>query len=99
MPSLPLRHPSAPCVLLLLVLGLLAACDRREEGVEGDLSPETGLTTPVPQETPPSDPASGTATTEPDAAAQDDTAQDDTAQDDTAQDDTAQEPEQPAPER
>ena len=38
--SHPLCHP-APCAMLLLVLGLAAGCDRREEGVEGDLSPET----------------------------------------------------------
>jgi len=50
----------------LLAIGLAcagSACDRRAEGVEGDLSPETGVTTPTPQETPPSDPPSGTATT------------------------------------
>ena len=57
----------APFALPLLALCLAAACDRREEAVEGDLSPETGITTPTPQETPPSDPASGSGTTEPDA--------------------------------
>lgn len=52
----------------LLAIGLacaVSACDRRAEGVGGDLSPETGVTTPTPQETPPSDPPSGTATTPP----------------------------------
>ena len=52
----------------LFAIGLAcaaSACDRRAEGVEGDLSPETGITTPTPQETPPSDPPSGTATTPP----------------------------------
>ena len=86
--SHPLCHP-APCALLLLVLGLAAGCDRREEGVEGDLSPETGLTTPAPQETPPSDPASGSATTGPD----------DAARSGAAQDAAAREQGEPAPER
>jgi hypothetical protein len=71
MPSRP--PPPAPsahrALLLVLALCLAAACDRREEGVEGDLSPETGITTPTPQETPPSDPASGSGTPEPDAEA------------------------------
>jgi len=39
----------------------LAGCDRRAAGEQGDLSPETGVTTPAPQDTPPSDPPSGTA--------------------------------------
>ena len=69
---MPSRQPSsvprAFRALLLLAVCLAAACDRREEGVEGDLSPETGITTPTPQETPPSDPASGSGTTEPDPA-------------------------------
>ena len=58
--------PSSRSWLLAIGLACAAsACDRRAEGVEGDLSPETGITTPVPQETPPSDPPSGTATTPP----------------------------------
>ena len=59
--------PFAPArlALPLLVLCLAGACDRREEGIDGDLSPETGITTPTPQETPPSDPASGSGTTGP----------------------------------
>lgn len=39
----------------------LSACDRRAQGESGDLSPETGATTPVPSESQPSDPRSGTA--------------------------------------
>ena len=60
-------RPPARLALPLLAFCLACACDRREEAVEGDLSPETGLTTPAPQETPPSDPASGSGTTPPDA--------------------------------
>jgi len=67
--------PSSRSWLLAIGLACAAsACDRRAEGVEGDLSPETGITTPVPQETPPSDPPSGTATTPPDATPPDDEA-------------------------
>ena len=76
---MPVRHSpgtTTRSALLLLAIGLACACDRREQGVEGDLSPETGLTTPAPQETPPSDPASGSATTVPDDTAEDDTGQD-----------------------
>jgi len=61
--------PAHRALLLLLALCLAGSCDRREEGVEGDLSPETGITTPTPPETPPSDPASGSGTTAPDAEA------------------------------
>jgi hypothetical protein len=46
---------------LVFVLLFAGACDRRAAGEQGDLSPETGATTPAPQDTPPSDPASGTA--------------------------------------
>ena len=61
--------PAHRALLLLLALCLAAACDRREEGVGGDLSPETAIPTPTPQDTPPSDPASGSGTTEPDGEA------------------------------
>lgn len=76
------RQPlSATYVLLLLASCLACACDRREQGVEGDLSPETGLTTPAPHETPPSDPASGSATTPADDTTGDDHTEGDAAAD------------------
>lgn len=51
-----------PILLVLLSASLcVVACDRRAVGEQGDLSPETGATTPAPQDTPPSDPPSGTA--------------------------------------
>ena len=75
MPVHPFAGTSARHAFLLLATCLACACDRREQGVEGDLSPETGLTTPAPQETPPSDPASGSATTIPDDTTQDETAE------------------------
>ena len=62
----PSVRPVGQLAPVLLVLCLAGACDRREQGVDGDLSPETGLTDPAPQDTPPSDPASGTDTTGPD---------------------------------
>ena len=46
---------------LLFACLCAGACDRRASGEQGDLSPETGATTPAPQDTPPSDPPSGTA--------------------------------------
>lgn len=58
--------PRKPAVLLLslaIVVGL-AACDRRAEGESGDLSPDTGATTPT-AETPTNDPDSGTASVPP----------------------------------
>lgn len=64
------RPPLRSVRLVLLALCLAGACDRREDAVEGDLSPETGITTPTPQETPPSDPASGSGTGEPHASAE-----------------------------
>ena len=67
-PSNPGNATWPRCLVVLLAIGLAAACDRRGQAVEGDLSPETGLTTPTPQETPPSDPASGSATNAPDDA-------------------------------
>ena len=70
--SLPIR--SLPWLLVLGLACAASACDRRAEGVEGDLSPDTGVTTPTPQETPPSDPPSGTATTPADATPPDDEA-------------------------
>ena len=60
------RAPVRHCTWLLLAFAITAACDRREQGVEGDLSPETGISTPTPEETPPSDPASSSGTTAPD---------------------------------
>lgn len=61
--------PRKPAVLLLsLVIAVaFAACDRRAEGESGDLSPDTGATTPT-AETPTTDPDSGTASTPPPAS-------------------------------
>ena len=73
LPELPMSIPIPSSRWWLLAIGLAcaaSACDRRAEGVEGDLSPETGITTPTPQETPPSDPPSGAATTPPDDTAE-----------------------------
>lgn len=47
--------------LVLAALAFASACDRRTQGESGDLSPETGATTPTPDET--TDPDSGTAST------------------------------------
>lgn len=57
-----LRRPVDLVIAGALIALALAACDRRAQGEGGDLSPETGATPPAPTDTPPSDPASGTAT-------------------------------------
>jgi predicted outer membrane protein len=54
--------PRKPVALLLslAIAMVFTACDRRAEGESGDMSPDTGITTPT-AETPTTDPDSGTA--------------------------------------